>query len=538
MSKEKRPRSFANNTGLSIGAKSSSGLSRRSFIAGAGLGAAAFAGLGLTACAPQTTTSSNALPEEASSASLEPNTVQFEASKSVSKHEEKSADMVVIGSGIAGMSAATQASEMGLSVIVLEKNSVTGGDSSICSGNYYCCGSKYQDFLGLSDYGTADEIADFFFMQSDGDASREICKLVAEHGGEGLDWLVDHGCSFKKKPGDNVSDRSMLSENSGKGIIDALVAASEQNGVELLMQTRAIEILMADGKVSGVVARQDEIEYKISAPSVLVASGGFDGQDWSKELYAAKGTVGWHTFSTPTNTGDGNELARMAGASIICKGGLSQIHLVGWDPLPLNDDLSKLRIINTGVFITDLGYRCANESMTSQFDYFVPFVQSGRSKFAIVCDSQQADERLQLLNRAVEKGVAFKANSLEDLASQADIPGYPLSKTIQQYNELCEQGEDPFFHKKIDNLIKVNEAPYYLVQITPNTNDSFGCIAISTKAEALDGERKPVPGLYAAGTAANAELFYRRYAVSGASLCMGTVTGRIAAQSIKEYLGK
>ena len=330
----------------------------------------------------------------------------------------------------------------------------------------------------------------------------------------------------------------MLSENSGKGIIDALVAASEQNGVELLMQTRAIEILMADGKVSGVVARQDEIEYKISAPSVLVASGGFDGQDWSKELYAAKGTVGWHTFSTPTNTGDGNELARMAGASIICKGGLSQIHLVGWDPLPLNDDLSKLRIINTGVFITDLGYRCANESMTSQFDYFVPFVQSGRSKFAIVCDSQQADERLQLLNRAVEKGVAFKANNLEDLASQADIPGYPLSKTIQQYNELCEQGEDPFFHKKIDNLIKVNEAPYYLVQITPNTNDSFGCIAISTKAEALDGERKPVPGLYAAGTAANAELFYRRYAVSGASLCMGTVTGRIAAQSIKEYLGK
>ena len=71
----------------------------------------------------------------------------------------------------------------------------------------------------------------------------------------------------------------------------------------------------------------------------------------------------------------------------LLKGGLSQIHLVGREPLPLNDELSALRMVNTGVFVTDLGYRCANESMTSQFDYFTPFVESGRKEFTIICDA-------------------------------------------------------------------------------------------------------------------------------------------------------
>lgn len=216
---------------------------------------------------------------------------------------------------------------------MLEKHSATGGDSSICSGNFYCCGSKKQDEMGYTDYGTPEEVAQFFFDQSDGDANMDICRLVAENGGEAMDWLVGFGCDFDKKPGDNVSDRSMLSTTGGKGIVDILIAKAEENGVELMMETRAIEITMDGGKVAGVKARQGDVEYAISAPAVMLASGGFDGQDWAKELYAP-GTVGWHTFSSPANTGDGIELAKQAGALTLLKGGLSQIHLVGRDRCP------------------------------------------------------------------------------------------------------------------------------------------------------------------------------------------------------------
>lgn len=523
-------------------------VSRRSFLFGLGATAAAVAGSGLVGCAPQgpeAAPAPTAAPSDDLAATgtdtddgaLATDTVQDALAKPAKNQETKEADIVVVGSGIAGMSCAVEASLAGAKVIILEKNStMTGGDSSICTGNFYCCGSEKQNSMGYTEYGTPEEIAQFLFDQSDGDANMDICRLVADNGGAAMDWLVGFGCDFDKKPGDGVSDRSMVSTNGGKGIIDTLIGVAESNGAELMMDTRALQIIMEDGKATGIIARSGDTDYTISAKAVMLACGGFDGADWSKQLYAP-GTVGWHTFSTPTNTGDGIELAREAGALTLLKGGLSQIHLVGRDPLPLNDELSKLRMVNTGVFVTDLGYRCANESMTSQFDYFVPFVQSGRKEFTIICDSQQPAERMDLIKKAVEKGVASTADTIEELAVAAELPQYPLVKTIEHYNELCAAGEDPDFHKKPEDLQALTQAPFYAIQITPNTNDSFGQLAISTKAEVLDEDRQPVPGLYAGGTIANAELFYMRYAVSGASMCMGTVTGRIAAQEAMKYYG-
>ena len=115
---------------------------------------------------------------------------------------------------------------------------------------------------------------------------------------------------------------------------------------------------------------------------------------------------------------------------------------MGREPLPLNDPHSSLRMVNTGIFVTDLGYRCANESMTSQFDYFTPFVKSGRKEFTIICDSQQPEARAALIAEAVELGVASKAETLEELAEAAGLPVYPLMKTVERYNELCDGGED------------------------------------------------------------------------------------------------
>lgn len=415
----------------------SAGVSRRSFLMGLGATAAVVAGSGLAGCAPQSTAAPASAESGSDAASAnntssatgaqKPDTIQAAAETPAEKQETKDVDFVIVGSGVAGMSAAVEASRAGAKVVVLEKHNVTGGDSSICSGNFYCCGAKKQDELGYTDYGTPEEVAQFFFDQSDGDANMDICRLVAEGGGAAMDWLVELGCDFDKKPGDNVSDRSMLSTTSGKGIVDNLIAEAEKNGVEIMMETRAIEVLMDGGKAAGVKARQGKTEYTINAKAVMLASGGFDGQDWAKELYAP-GAVGWHTFSSPSNTGDGIELAKQAGAMTLLKGGLSQIHLVGREPLPLNDELSALRMVNTGVFVTDLGYRCANESMTSQFDYFTPFVESGRKEFTIICDSQQPDKRMELIKKGVEKGVVDTADTIEELAEAAGLPSLPADE--------------------------------------------------------------------------------------------------------------
>lgn len=502
-------------------------MSRRTFIAATA-----------TASAAASLVAAPALADEAPAEAPAPwqTDIYEEAAAPVDATEELACDIVVVGTGISGMSAAVEAAEAGMDVVVLEKRDIVGGDSSICSGNYYCCGAAKQDEMGYTDYGTPADIAQFYMDQSDGDANMDICMLVAENGGAGMDWLVAHGADFDKKPGEGVSDRSMLSVNGGSGIVDALVAAAEAAGARIMMGTRVVEVLMEDGAVAGVRARQGSTEYVVSAKAVVLATGGFDGQDWSKERYA-KGAVGWHTFSSPANTGDGIELAKAAGALTILKGGLSQIHLVGHEPLPLPDPHSSLRIVPKGVYLSDLGYRCANESMTSQFDYFVPFVRSGRAKYFIICDSQVPEATLALIEEAVELGVAAKADTVEAVAEAAGLPVYTAVKSVERYNELAEAGVDEDFGKNPDDLVKIEAAPFYAIQITANTNDSFGAVPISTKAEALDADRNPVPGLYAVGTLGNVELFYLRYAVSGASLCMGTVTGRIAAQSAMEYIG-
>lgn len=149
-------------------------VSRRAFVAGATASTlvAGSALIGSTAHADVAP-----LPEEAQSeAAQQADTIYAAAENPAEASETREADIVIVGSGIAGMSAAAEASMAGAKVIILEKRDITGGDSSICTGNFYCCGSKKQDELGYTNYGTADEIAQFYLDQSDGDANPECVR--------------------------------------------------------------------------------------------------------------------------------------------------------------------------------------------------------------------------------------------------------------------------------------------------------------------------------------------------------------------------
>ncbi|MDU5257427.1 FAD-dependent oxidoreductase, partial [Eggerthella sp.] len=138
----------------------SAGVSRRSFLMGLGATAAVVAGSGLAGCAPQSTAAPASAESGSDAASAnntssatgaqKPDTIQAAAETPAEKQETKDVDFVIVGSGVAGMSAAVEASRAGAKVVVLEKHNVTGGDSSICSGNFYCCGAKKQDELGYT----------------------------------------------------------------------------------------------------------------------------------------------------------------------------------------------------------------------------------------------------------------------------------------------------------------------------------------------------------------------------------------------------
>ena len=159
-------------------------LTRRSFVAGAASASAALGAGGALAGAAFADEATDSAAADAEAAAEYPaESIYAVAATPAEASETKDCDIVVIGSGIAGMSCAVEASLAGAKVIVVEKRGITGGDSSICTGNFYCCGSKKQDDMGLTAYGTPEELAQFYFDQSDGDANMEICQLVADNGG-------------------------------------------------------------------------------------------------------------------------------------------------------------------------------------------------------------------------------------------------------------------------------------------------------------------------------------------------------------------
>ncbi len=439
----------------------------------------------------------------------------------------KDVDIVIAGSGVAGLSAAVEASATGKKVLVIEKMPKIGGDSAICSGNIYATGSKVQEELGLTDNGTPEDLKNFYLKQGDGHASEAWAETTAKHSGESVDWLAEKGVTFKHRSPDS-SHRSMISESSGVGIVNALAERAESQGAEIMTDTRATELIYKDGEVKGIIADNNGTKVTINAKSVILATGGYDGTDEAKAKYAP-GSVGHHTFSSPGNTGDAIEMVQEIGGKIVLKGGLSGIALVGH--LPLHSPLSQLRIINTSVGVTDLGYRYANESMSSPFDYYNPMVKTGRGQFYNIVDSTTTNE---LYDQAVEEGVAFKADSIKELAELAGIPAYTLNTTIEDYNKLAKAGKDTEFGKDTKDLKPLAKAPFYAIKITPNTNDTFGGVTTNLDTEVLDESNQPIKNLYAAGGVANGELFYLRYPVSGSSINMSTTYGRISGQNALE----
>lgn len=445
-----------------------------------------------------------------------------EIEKKAGKTIEKDVDVLVVGAGGAGLSAAVEASKAGAKTLVIEKMPKIGGNTAICSGNIYATGSKTQEELGLKDNGTVEELTKFFMDQADGRANEDLIKVVTENSGATIDWLSkDIGIKFKHRSPD-ASHRSLISETSGVGITDNLSKKAIEQGTEILVDTSATELIVENNQVVGVKAKSGNDELVIRAKSVVLATGGYDGQDEAKAKYAP-GSVGHHTFSSPGNVGDAIEMVKAVDGKILLKGGLSGIHLVGGQAL--NSPLSPLRMIAHGIGVTDLGYRYANESMTSAFDYYNPMVRTGRKQFYNIVDATVPNE---LLEKAVAEGEAFKADSIEELARLAGIQEYPLKVTVEEYNAACAAGVDKEFGKKPEDMKPLVKAPFYAVKITPNTNGSFGGLVTDLETRVLNNDNQPIPGLYAAGAVANSEFFYLRYPVSGSSLIMGITLGRIA----------
>lgn len=532
-------------------------ISRRGFLAGAGVGALGLAAAGMFGCAPNT---EKGAPADASGSKPAP-TVQSTAdsapaassdvAESVEITETKDTEVLVIGTGVAGLTAAISAAEAGAKVTVVEK---LDGLKKVYAHSITAIGTSFQKELG-EDW-TPEELVDFWDQYPDTDSfmDREAQLFAAEHSGESIDWLIEHGVDIVgvTVPPTNpfqVPARTFVTSSDRDGVkayLEPLHAKAEELGVEFNFSTEATKILTDEsGAVTGIETNASGKGIQYNAKSLIVAAGGFGGSQDYLRLYAPL------TPNSPYFDGEAKGFAlsqaRSLGADVVAPGGTMAYFL--------NVDGGYVDNAGQAMYINRQGQRWVNENLYFLDRAGIAYKQ-GISEYWAIYDSKLFDETAAATaEKGLEGGSIVKADTIEELARLMDVNVAAFKKTVDTYNGYCASGDDKDFGKPASRMGRVfdpddpkeydldlidkefvllNEiatAPFYAINMTVQASalsGTAGGIRSNTNGEVIDVEGNVIPNLYAVGESSNGHLIGYFYPQSGTSLCMCFCFGRYA----------
>ena len=412
---------------------------------------------------------------------------------------EKQYDVIIVGAGGAGLSAAVMAAREGASVAVLEKMSEPGGNTVRATAMYNCVDDKLQHPLGIYD---SEE--DFYNETYNGGyqkAKPELVRILTSQADEGKLFLEELGLQF-----DSVIDNCLAGKiarghyslaHNGTDYVQVLWQACNDLGVDFYLNTKANELIMAQDSVIGVEANRkgETIEFYANN-GVVLASGGF-GQNVEMRMYYNRNLTGELLCSNaPGATGDGIIMASKIGASLI---NMEYIELY-----PMGDSYdgglrnSIPNVINKGILVNQQGQRFVREDGARDVLSQAILDQKGSYAYSIVDDDFEifADDR-SYLEGLVLMGYVEKANSIDELAQLIDIDADILINTIDQYNQSVALKSDCLGRETLINAI--DKPPFYANMKKPTIHHTLGGIEINEMAQVLNQDKQPINGLFAAG---------------------------------------
>ena len=423
-------------------------------------------------------------------------------------------DVVIIGSGFAGLAAAIEARKAGSSVIVLEKMGVPGGNSTISGGLVAAAGSPLQAKENIQDSPEL-MLADMLAAGQDFN-HRDLAAIVAERSAETLLWTINE-LGVKYKPelshlgGHSVARTYNTANTSGAGIIRPMLVNCRELDIPLRLKAFLTQLIVdSEGDMEGVEVREDYIfpnresgiARRIRAKkAVILATGGF-GQD--KEFRAIQNPMLTEEVECTNHRGATAESLIMAlkmGATPVQ---LSMIQLGPWasrdeEGFGVGSMFSMLAGFPYGILI-DLrtGERFVNEQVDRKL-LADAMLSSGRESIAIV--DAMGVRHASTLEQCLKRGVVRKFDTIEELALANQAPLLPLKATIETYNALIEKGRDDRFGKPIPkDLLPMKHPPYYAIRLISKVHHCMGGIRINTKAQVLRIDTsQPIGRFYAAG---------------------------------------
>lgn len=443
-------------------------------------------------------------------------------------------DVVVIGAGGAGLTAAAQAAENGSKVIVVEKMPIVGGNSLKATGGMNAADTKYQAALGITDSGVEEFIED---TMNGGHQinDRSLVTVMAEDSADAVDWLDSIGAPLPKVAATGGTTHKYLHEPEdgsavGSYLVEKLNAQAEKLGVQILLNTEATEILTNNGAACGIKAESKEHTYTINAKSVVVATGGFGA---NFELMASFNPALANAVTTnhAGATGDGIRMAEAIGADTVDMDQI-QLHPTVYQEngLLVSESVRSMG----GILVNSEGKRFCNDLATRDAVSNAELEQPGA--YAYIIFDQRIVDDLKSCQKYIKNGLTVSADNYEDLAKAMGLEGDAIQNfvsTMDTWNDAVAAGEDKEFGRSNGMDADLATAPYYAIKIAPGIHHTMGGLKINTEAQVLDTTGNIIPGLYAAGETTGGVHGGNR--IGGNAVCDFVVFGRIAGNNASAY---
>lgn len=445
---------------------------------------------------------------------------------------ETNADIIVVGAGAAGMSAAVTASEAGKSVILLEKSSSTGGNTPAAMNGINAADSDVQ--LNNKDYQEAKaSVEGLEELQLQNDHAREnLVDAFAEKSKDVINWFandlgVDFEVEISKDDRNTVQNYYMLQArkdgSTGSTMINAITAALKNTDVNLYTGVDAYELVQDKaGKITGVKAKDaNDKEITFTADSVLLATGGFGHNNTLIAKYNEK-LANCTTDEIAPTTGEGLEMALQVGAKAVDLGEIQTFPVVAKDYGMVTPNKLPGGFPLNAIVVNDNAERFASEAF-EMADAILK--QPEGHAYMIFAESQLNDD----LKKMVDGGFIQEGDNAKELAEKLGLDEDALADTINNFNEDIADGVDDAFNK--ENPVKL-EGKLYGFQYGVGAHYFMGGILINEKTQVLNENEEPIEGLYAAGEVTGG--FHGTQRIDGSGLGDSFVFGRIAGEELSK----
>lgn len=455
--------------------------------------------------------------------------------------KESSYDVVVIGAGGAGFSAAIEAKNAGANVVLLEKMPAVGGNSLISGAEMNAAKNWVQPKLGIND-DSPELHAEDTYKGGDMKGDMNVIKVMTHNALDAAKWCRDYlGVRFEDDNlfffGGHSRKRALIPVgHTGTEFITKFQAKADELGIPIITNMKAEELIKdKSGRVVGVKATMNGASYTFNAKGgVVLATGGFGANPEMVKKYNPKIDERFKTTDAPGTTGEALYMAERAGAQLVNMGYIQTYPIC--DPISGVIELIADARFDGAIMLNQEGKRFVEELQRRDVLSEAILKQTGGYCWVLWNDkigsiSNTVKEHPTEYEAFTKQGIMATCDDLKCVADFTKIPFDSLKGTVNRVSSMTGKGNDKDFNHR-SGLVDMTQGKYYVIKAVPSVHHTMGGVRINEKAQALTAEGKAIPGLWAAGEVTGVTHGTNR--LGGNAYTDIIVFGRIAGKAVAE----